>query len=284
MMRSLLLFLLVAIHVAPVYSGPWNKAKNKGYVQFGLTYLTYDQILNGSEKRIDLKRSISDHTLQLYAEYGLSDKFNLILNLPFKMVGSGETLNPTDNDPYPNDTLESGSLTGLSSVEFGLRYVILEKKYILSAQVTIGNNMHRYDHGSGLQIGYDTYQILPSLLLGRGWKKKYLQLGAGVQLRSNNYAQNFIGMFEAGHKFFKDKTLLILRIDAKIPVTNGTFDERNSVQTALFRDNSAYLSPGLKINQQLTTHLYVNFGAYIAPYSVLEGAQISLNGGLAYDW
>jgi hypothetical protein len=283
-MRSLLLFFLVAIHVVPAYSGPWNKAKNKGYTQFGLTYLTYDQILNASEKRTDLKRSISDHTLQFYAEYGLSNKFNLILNLPFKMVGSAEKLNPTDNDPYPNDTLESGNLSGLSSVEIGLRYVILEKKYILSAQVMLGNNMHQYDHNTGLRIGYDAYQITPALLLGRGWKKYYMQLGVGAQLKTGNYAQNFTGMFEAGRKFFKDKTLIIFRIDAKIPLNKGTFDEKNSVQTALFRDNSAFLSPGLKINQQISNQLYVNFGAYMAPYAVLEGAQISLTGGLAYDW
>lgn len=277
----LLIFLL---HSSKIFAGAWNLDKGRSYTQFGFTYLYYSQLLNGFDQNIDLKRSITDNTIQFYSEYGLSKKVNLILNIPFKMVSSAESLNSVKNDPYQSDTLSENSLVGISNISFGLRFGLIDRSYVLTAQLDIINKMHRYDDASGLQIGYDARFINPSLHYGKGWNRAYLQIQTGLMLNTGNYSQNVFGNIELGKRIGKKENYLVFRADVKLPVSNGTFDERNAVQTGLFRDNSSFISPGLKWIGDLGRQYFLNIAAYGAVYSRFEGAQATLNFGLARKW
>ena len=46
------LFLLPAMG----FAGAWNKTKGSGYTQLSYTYLAYNHLLQGGEKKQDLKR------------------------------------------------------------------------------------------------------------------------------------------------------------------------------------------------------------------------------------
>lgn len=281
-MRYIALFLICSIYVLQVKAGAWNLDKGKAYTQFSFTYLNYGGLLNGSEKNIDLYRNISDYTIQLYTEYGLSKKINLVLNLPYKMVSSSDKINDVSNSF--EDTLEAGKLSGLSNLNVGIKYLIIDKAYVLSMQLDFFNKTHQYNDESGLQIGYDAHLIYPSLLFGKGWDKYYLQIQEGLLLNSSNYSQNSVGNIEVGRKISKNGGYLIFRTDVKIPFTTGHYNERNSVQTGLFRDNSSYISPGLKWIQAFKNGFYMNVAAYGAFYSENEGNQATLNIGLAKTW
>jgi len=282
--KAITLLILIFLSSASCFAGAWNKKKGEGYAQLSFTYLKYSQLLNSNSDKIDLKRDIADNTLQFYSEYGISNRFNVIFNLPYKLVSSGKDLNQVQNDPTISDTLVSGNKHGFSNMGFALRYELINGNYVLSIQAGIQNHMHSYDVESGLRIGYDAYIFTPSILFGKAWSKYYSQAEIGLSLNSSNYAQNTIGNIEVGRNFSKGKTYLILRIDLKLPFTTGHFDEGNTVQTGLFRDNSSYVSPGLKIIQQLKENVFLNIAAYGAVYSMNEGAQATLNIGLAYQW
>ncbi len=277
-------FLTLVLLSNEILAGPWNKDKKHGYFQFAHTYLRYGKLLNGGDTKIDLKRDISDLTYQFYGEYGLSKKWNLIFNVPYKVVSSADELNDVENDPNIEDTLESGRLSGFSNLGLAVRYNISEGKHVWTAQVSFQNNNHMYDDPTGLQIGYDAYIISPSILYGRGWNKYYLQAQAGVMFNSGEYATNGFGNLEIGRSFWGGKSYLVFRTDIKLPIVEGTRNERNSVQTGLFRDNSSFISPGGKWIQKLGDHIYLNLAVYGAIYSEREGNQATFNIGLAYDW
>ena len=284
MNRALYIVCILIFTSLNSYGGAWNKDKGHGYTQFSFTYLSYDRLHQGSDGIIDLKRTIGDYTLQFYSEYGLSNNINLILNLPYKFVSSGSSLNEASNDPYINDTLDPGNLNGLSNLGIGLRFKLLEKSYVLSAQIDIYNRMHQYQPNSGMRIGYNAFLVYPSLLFGKGWSEYYLQLQAGLMINSSDYSQNAFGNLEIGKKFWEGKSYLVFRVDYKLPLNVGVFNEGNSVQTGLFRDNSSYISPGFKWIQSIGEHLYLNLAAYGGIVSNNEGAVASINFGLAYEW
>ena len=103
-------------------------------------------------------------------------------------------------------------------------------------------------------------------------------------LNTANYSNNMVGNLEYGYKMFEGKTFVMARVDVKMPFTQGTFDEGNSVQTGLYRDNSSFISPGLKIAQKLADAWFLNFGVYGAFFSENEGSAATYNFGLAYEW
>ncbi|MEQ8324392.1 MAG: hypothetical protein RIC15_08925 [Vicingaceae bacterium] len=284
MKKALFFYLLLSLALVELQAQAWNKSKGSGYVQVSSTFLSYDRLLNGSEESVDLKRKITDNTVQLYGEIGLSNKLNAIVILPYKFTASSDNITAAKNDPFTEDTLESGSLNGFSNPELGIRFGLLNKSIVLSAQLTVGARLHQYDSTTGLQIGYDAWLVNPILMVGKGWSENYLQAGLGIRLNTGLYSQNFVAMIEGGQKFFDGKTFLALRFDVKIPLTKGTFDEGNAIQTALFRDNSSYISPGVKVIQSLSDHLFLNLAIYGAVYSEFEGGNATLNAAVAYEW
>lgn len=282
MKKLFLLFMIILPFL--VSAGAWNKKKGSGYAQISYTFLTYNRLLQGSDKPFGLKHTIFDQTIQFYEEYGISDRFNLIINIPYKLVSSGSGIRDVENDPYVQDTLQSGSMNGFSNLSFGTRMTILEKKFVLAAKVMVMNEMFQYQPNTGLRIGYEAWFVTPSLLAGRGWDRRFIQGEAGIQLNSGEYAYNFIGNFEYGYKLGNKKSILMFRLDAKVPITKGTYDEGTSVQTGLFRDNSSYISPGIKFSRLFRENWYLNLAAYGAFFSENEGANATLNAGIAYEW
>ena len=62
---------------------PWTRDKGKAYVQLGFTGLFYDEIQLDGEKVV-LPNDVSDITLQVYAEYGITKKLEAQLIVTFR--------------------------------------------------------------------------------------------------------------------------------------------------------------------------------------------------------
>ncbi|HAO15021.1 MAG TPA: hypothetical protein DDE71_05625, partial [Tenacibaculum sp.] len=78
----------------------------------------YKELFGNRDYRTD--REITDNTLQLYAEFGISDKTTLFTNIPFKMVKSG---NPTFNTAITSE----GSESSLGNVQLGVKQIFTIK-------------------------------------------------------------------------------------------------------------------------------------------------------------
>ena len=79
-------FLLTLLFTSALFSqGAWTKSKNEGYAQ-----LSYYNIAGYSgiygDPGYQSERKLTDNTIQLYAEYGASDKTTFVFSLPIKMI------------------------------------------------------------------------------------------------------------------------------------------------------------------------------------------------------
>ena len=284
MKGAIKLFLVFCITLTTSYAfaGAWVRKKNSGYTQLSFTFLRYHRLINGN-RLIDLKRTISDHTLQFYSEYGITDKLTFIDILPYKFLKSHSDIRTAlDNHPF-RDTLLPGTFNGFSNITAGLKYALVQKSYVMSAQILFGAPSVQFNRSTGLRTGYSAFLITPSVLIGKGSEKQYFSSELGFQFRTNNYAQNFIGSIEYGYKLFQ-KICIIGVIDAMAPVTKGSYNDGAAEQTGLYVDNQVFIAFGGKVNYSVTKHISLNFSGFGSIYTEKGGAFPSLTAGLSYEW
>lgn len=288
MMKKFFLLLLFSIPLFLMAGGPWISGKGKGYFQLSVTSLQYGELLDGfNNPNIGLKREVTDLTLQAYLEYGLTERLDLQLVLPFKILRTGDELLDPVNDNYPEDTVAAGSMHAFSNTFIGAKYLLGTGSYQISAKMLIGANSASYDSATGLRSGYDAWMLTPSVSIGRGFGNFYFFTEAGYRFKSNSYSNDFLFTAEAGYRFDWDEkisTWIILVLDGDIKTSLGYYQDNRSLHTGLYVDGEGYVSPGIKINQKITESLYVNFGIYGALWAEDHGAAPTLNAGLAWDW
>ena len=71
---------LIIANLLTFAGGGWVHKAETGYAQFSYSIINYSSISNGNDGSLGLQRNVRDRTIQAYAEYGLSDKFELDLN------------------------------------------------------------------------------------------------------------------------------------------------------------------------------------------------------------
>lgn len=267
-------------------AGAWVKKKGKGYSQYSFTYLRYKKLINKDGSTSDLKRTVYDLTLQSYFEGGIGKNISLVTIFPYKYLSTGKNLLNAVNDPFPEDTLKSGSLKGFGNISLGAKYGFTEDKYVITGQLTVSFPAWRYREASGLRTGYFSWGITPSILIGRGLKNFYISTLAGFQFRTNGYSQYVLGNIEFGYNLtWKNSNTWIIGVfDAYVPVTDGGFDDGTTVQTGLNRDGEGHVSSGLKINQSVGKRFWINAAAYNALWADHGGKAPTLNIGIAYEW
>jgi len=287
MERKLTLTLvLLTLSMAVIAGGPWPRKKGSGYAQLSGTYLGYGKIFDANSDIVDLRRNMTDVTIQTYLEYGLTDRLTFTLNLPFKYVNSSEDINATT---YFNDTLNNASTFGLNTVLMGLKYNIINKKILLTAGLNGEANVARYDSITAIRTGPETFVIHPYLSSGTSFGKFYTQLEAGYRIRTSGYSHEVDLAYELGYSW-NQKTYFILNVRGRISMQNGSYDNAASpehpygrdIHTLIDPNNQTYLGYGLKFIQKIKK-VHINAAVY-SGYGQLVAAAPTFNLGLAYEW
>ena len=262
-------------------------------MNLSFTYLRYQEVINGSLfdpggfDKLYLKRTVSDHTLNGYLEYGLSDRFTMIANVPFKFLKTGNDVRSLSQDPFPNDTLQSGTLNTPGNINIGGRYLLHRGDYLWSVQMIGGFNSAAYQNKSGLRSGYDAWYVTPKVQFGRGFGKTYFSASIGYRFKTNGYADDLVTDNEFGYKWERNSgypTWFVLTFGAELPLTNGSHDDQNSDQTGLYRDEEGFVDPGLKINHYLSDHWAINISSIGAIWAKHGGNQLTYTAGISYEW
>lgn len=292
-MKYLLFTILIAFSVDYLQAGIWPQGKGNGYFNLSFTYLKYNEVINGSLlasngfDKLPLKRSVSDHTLNGYLEYGISNRLTAIANVPIKLLKTGNEVRSLNNDPFPEDTLTSGSLNTLGNINIGARYLIARGELLWSVKVNSGIRSADYQHNTGLRSGYDAWYVTPSVQTGKSWGKTYFSASLGYRFKSNGYAHDLVTDNEFGYQWQRKSglpTWFIVTAGAVLPITNGSHDDQNSKQTGLYRDEEGFVDPGLKINHYLTKRLSVNISSIGALWAWHGGNQLTYTAGVSYEW
>ena len=199
--KTLLILVLISVQVAQAQS-PWTREKGKAYLQLGFSGIFYNK-LEFEGKTIDLPYDVSDITSQIYSEYGITDKLEAQLILPFKIVSyEGKTGNFSE------------SLSGIGNVNLGLKYKVLDGNWKVSAGLQYAFNSITKDNVKNLSTGFNAETALPYLTVGTSSGKWYYFGNVGYGYMTNTYSDFFKLSAEVGYNV-TEKSHLIFVLDTK---------------------------------------------------------------------
>ncbi|NJL14709.1 MAG: hypothetical protein HC913_18025 [Microscillaceae bacterium] len=242
-MKTILLFWAILLVPISIRAQVWNRTKGSGYVQLGYSQIKANGLfLEGSTETLDLHREVNDQTLQIYAEYGLTDKWTLSAVLPYKIVSTSEETFPS----LFQETLPKGELSGLGQIQLAAVYQLMQKNgFVVSAKGRLEANtpaeMKRID-----RTGTDSWGLGGWIQSGYGGKYLFASAQAGVNLRSNDYSHQFVGQLEGG-AHFKQRLFFITTLEILQSFENGTFQDGNALQTGLYVREQEYIAFQIKL-------------------------------------
>ncbi|MGB5822330.1 MAG: hypothetical protein WBG90_22800 [Saonia sp.] len=250
--------------------GAWTKAKNEVYTQ--LSYYSiggYSGIYG--DPGYQSERKLTDNTIQLYAEYGASDKTTFVLSLPIKMV-KAEGLVDTATTPLTAE----GSETALGNITLGVKQRFHLGTWVVSGQLNLGLNTGKFFEDSGLRSGFDAYTISPKINVGRSFGRFYAQGSSGVDFRTNGYSSNFVLDVELGAKPF-NRFWAIAFLSNSSSFKNGDVAlPASNLATALYINDQEFTAYGLKAIFEITDKigLLANYTAALSGNNVPRRAVI----------
>ncbi|WP_340154424.1 hypothetical protein [uncultured Winogradskyella sp.] len=280
-MKNSIVILVFFISLSSFSQSPWVKDKGEFYTQ-----LTYTTIPNYTDMFGDpdysLFGEISDNTVQIYGEYGLSDKTTLILNVPLKVISIDGYESPFID--CSGDCSEDFNKTALGNIELGVKHNFYKKDWILSGQFSVESNTSSHDGFSGIRTGYDAYTFTPLFLAGRSFGKTYFQSFIGANIRTNDYSSNFRVGGELGHKITK-RIWLIGFVDVVKSLRNGVLIlPTQNTFTGLYVNDQEYGGFGLKTIGEITDNFGVNVGFGGAFFGNNVAKQVALNFGVYHKF
>lgn len=263
-MKKLSILTALFLSVQLFAQSPWTKNKNEGYVQLNFTTVaSYDKVFGNPE--YDTQRQITDNTLQLYGEFGITDNTTLFANVPLKMLKSGD-FSKDMTLVLPTFTTTEATETTLGNIQFGVKHNFINNKWLVSAQLAVEANTSSYNANAGLRSGYDAWTVTPLILAGRSIDRWYIQAFTGVDIRTNKYSSNFKLGGEIGYKTL-DWLWVAGFLDGVSSLKNGDIVlPQENLATALYVNDQSYAAFGLK---------------FIAEFNKKIGANIGLGGAFA---
>lgn len=249
---------------------PWTQEKGKFYTQLSFTTIAnYDEVFGDPDYETD--REITDNTLQLYGEYGISSKTTLLLNLPIKLISTGDVVNG-------NAFITEDSKTAFGNISVGLRHQFYTKKWIISGQLNVEANTGSFDMSSGIRTGHDAWTLTPTLNIGRSFDSFYVQAFTGIDLKTNNYSNNFKIGGEIGTKVHTN-IWLIGFVDIVNSLNDGDINlPLSNLGTALYVNNQEYGAFGLKAIGEFSN----SFGGIVSFGGAFSGTNVAKQAALTF--
>lgn len=267
-MKKVFVFIAVLSSSFVFAQSPWTQEKGTFYTQLSFsTIANYDEIFGDPEYQTD--REITDNTLQLYGAYGLSSKTTLLVNLPIKLIKTGDVVNGSA-------FITEDSKTAFGNISLGVKHQFYNKKWIISGQLNLEANTGSFETASGIRTGHDAWTVTPTINIGRSFDKFYVQAFTGIDLKTNDYSNNFKIGGEIGTKVHS-KIWLIGFVDIVSSFNDGDVNlPLSNLATALYVNNQEYGAFGLKALGEFTN----NFGGILSFGGAFSGNNVAKQAAL----
>ena len=279
-MKIIIKIVILFISLSTFSQSPWTQEKGKFYTQLSFTTIpNYDTLFGDPE--YNTERETTDNTIQFYGEYGITKNTSLLVNLPFKLIKTGDFVNP-DISQVVKTTEASKSAFG--NIEIGLKHNFYKKDWLLSGQFSIEANTGSYYETSGIRTGYDAWSFTPLFLAGKSFGKSYLQTFIGANIRTNNYSSNFKIGGEYGRKLGK-KFWLIGFLDISKSFENGNIILPDAnLATGLYVNNQEYGVFGVKGIYEINNKFGVNASLPAAFFGNNVAQQLAFSLGVYHKF
>ncbi|HKI78095.1 MAG TPA: transporter [Ignavibacteriaceae bacterium] len=255
---SLLILISFLVLCDEIIAGGWTKKKGKFYLQINSQYMRSNKFHDIDGTLVNIN-TLSDFTLSLYAEYGITDDLTIISSIPFY---HRLTLNEVKGNNSGTVYFPGAKKTGVSDSRLGVRYKLTEGNgSVLSAGFTLGLPFGDSNDPNGLLTGDGEFNQELSLQFGHSFYPLpiYTSAYAGYNLRHKGYTDEIRFGVEAGYTF-DNKLLLIFRVTGLKPLRNGD----NTVAGGaggLFSNNQQYIAYGPELFYNVTENWGVTAGA-----------------------
>ncbi|MEO1655582.1 MAG: hypothetical protein AAFU64_18715 [Bacteroidota bacterium] len=236
----------------PKESRGWVSNKGKGYFKLSQSFIRTDQFYSPAGTKIDIVTN-GLYMTSLYAEYGISNRFTLVANIPFFVRSTlNEVQFVSGNEGLPGDELNA-----FGDMELGIKFgLIRDKPFVLSAGLTLGIPSGNNSGGETqlLQSGDGEFNQLISLNAGYSIARANIYLGAsiGFNNRTQDFSEEFRFGFEAGYSPIPTFTALV-KIDGIESFQNG---EALGATNGIFSNNMEFIT----VSPELNYTFYKNYG------------------------
>lgn len=246
-MKYIILLFATSISFA---QSPWTREKGKSYVQVGFTSLNYDTYQFDGNK-IENFGKISDLTIQAYGEYGITNKLEVQIILPYKLISFDNTV------PSSSETI-----SGFGNASIGLKYKFYDKTWKISSGIVYNAKSIKVDYNKGLSTGFNAATILPYVSIGSSKNKWYYFGNIGYGYMNNDYSDYLKATFEVGYEVIKNGHLIFV-LDTRNIVSKEDAFINDTAQWPSYLDRQTFNAIGLKANYEFTKDKFgVNFAAF----------------------
>lgn len=269
------------------FEGAFINHDGGGMVGVEVGYQGYDHMMvlkPDSNNNGNLRRSISDVTIRMFAQYSPLEKLALFVSVPLKIVSSNEevTTLPTNF----TDTLPSSSMFNVGNVQFGVKYKFFHKKeWALAGSLLSEFKTSTYEDQDGLKTGLEAFSFTPTFHLAKTFSDKYyVNMDIGATLRTDDHSGDARIYTEVGANFWKEQIWLRVGFDIRPSFRNANFLYPNNLQTGLYLNNRDYMGVVFRAeyNHPVGVGFYGGVNAYFNADNIAAFPYI--NGGIFYRW
>ncbi|MBT9392509.1 hypothetical protein KLP40_04975 [Hymenobacter sp. NST-14] len=257
--------------------GGWTRATGGGYAKIGLTTVSttrYHPLGGGTTATARFRQQV----VSLYAEYGLSSRWEVVLNAPVYRRAEFVTATPTQ---------------GVGDVQLGLRYAVLRGAWPLAVGLAVeaptgnaaarGRNRQDPRLTIALPTGDNEWNVWARAALSHSLAPRlpaYVSLDVGYNQRTRGFTSQYTYGAEVGYQVGK----------AWLTATVRTLDNVRAPTSARLAsiglgEGVAYSSAALGVNYAISKHWWATLnvaGGFGRLRNVYSGVQPTA--GVAYEW
>ena len=270
-MKPSLILIFSLFILKNVSSQAWTKPKGEGFYKLDYTLIQTNKVYDPGGKIVPF-RTLGNHTLSLYGERGITDKFTIQAYIPFFVRN---VLNETKG-AQTGVLLEPGiEENNIGDIDIAFRYALPFGSLPISATLLFGLPSGNNTQNSGLFTGDGEFNQMLKISTGVGAAKWWTQFGLGYNNRTKGFSDEVRYDAEFGYKMLNDKLLTIFKLSGIESLNNGT---EGPSSTGLFSNNVEFLSPGLELLYFIKPKIGLSFRAAgaVKGQNVLAAPSFSL--------
>jgi len=243
--------------------GQWTREKGNGYYKLSAWYLEADQHYTDTGA-IEPNATRGQFNVNLYAEYGLTNKWNVVGYIPFfARTYQNDIFSRTTNELIT----EGESVNSIGDIDLGVTYGLIQKeKLAVSATLLFGLPTGNDSGGSdgSYQNGDGEFNQMLRVAAGTPFTvakfPAYGKAYAGYNNRTQNFSDELRFGAELGMNFF-NSLWVAGKLDVIQSLQNGSLSAQNN-QGSIFANNVEFVGLGAEVAYYITPKLGVsaNYG------------------------
>lgn len=287
MLKKILIFVIGIGSILPLLAGGgWTQLKHHGYVKTSAFYVSSDQHYT-DVGLIDPNTTYKLFNLNIYGEYGLTDRLTLQGYFPFisRSLFNNTVSGTTGETIFPGDVINS-----VGDLDVSFKYGLIQNKpWVLSAMLTLGIPTGISDGGYNgtLQTGDGEFNQMLQFDLSGGFSlgnaSSWVSFYTALNNRTNGFSDEFRYGAEWGGQWINRKLLTVVRLYGVESFQNGSSTEAAN-STSLFANNAEHFTASVELGYQWNDHWGVSVNGAYALYGQLIFANPAYSGGVFYTW